>query len=58
MVAKGTGNNIKSLIGGVTVEIWKVLLSLQFIKKKKKKGVGNVYNLKFHFASLEGTRDL
>lgn len=55
-MAKGTGNNIKSLIEDVTGEICKMLLSLQFIKKKK--GVGSVYNLNFHFALLEGTRDL
>lgn len=35
MVGKRTGNNIKSLIEDVTVEIYKVLLSVQqFIKKK------------------------
>lgn len=34
MVGKRTGNNIKSLIEDVTVEIYKVLLSLQFIKKR------------------------
>lgn len=57
MVGKRTGNNIKSLIEDVTVEIYKVLLSVQqFIKKKR--GVRSVYNLNFHFALLEGTRDL
>lgn len=40
MVGKGTGNNIKCLIEDATVEIYKVLLSLQFIKKRKKKEEG------------------
>lgn len=59
MVSKGTGNNIKSLIEDATVEICKLLLSLQFIKKRKEEedGVGSVYNLNFHFALLEDTRD-
>lgn len=55
MVGKGIGNNIKSLIEDTTVKICKVLLSSSFIKKKR---VGSVYNLNFHFALLEGTRDL
>lgn len=37
--------------------IYEVLFFFQ-LKKKSKGGRGCVYNLNFHFALLEGTRDL
>lgn len=57
MVGKGAGTIVNALIGDATVEIWEVLVSFQFIKKLNG-GTGCVYNLNFHFALLEGTRDL
>lgn len=57
MVGKGAGTIVNALIGDAAIEILESALLFP-VYKKIERGHRCVYNLNFHFALLEGTRDL